>query len=305
MMKRGYILGLFFLAVASCTKKETAPAPIPITPLQVLVNSDSTLSYYHRLIILANETGLLADDTVTLLIPTNSAFRAAGYTQSFIDSLQTSAAGNLVRYLFIPFRTNVPNTDSTAYTPYATLSGYSIYGMPNSQGILFNGAQAVRDTARSGKAQVYRLNATLSAPVDSLPDYLASDTSLTFLAEAFRRTNLYDSLLLSGNYTLLAPVNSAFMNAGYDSLPAIDSADLGSLIRLLEYHVATGVRFANTLAAASPLMTIEGGTIDVTIVSGGIQFTGNNNTVPALLLQGDQMVGSRIVVQRISQLLLP
>ena len=300
----GWALVFFLLGLAAC-KKTAAPVPVVITPLQTLINTDSTLSYFHRLIIQSNESGLLADDTVTLLIPTNTAFRAAGYTQSFIDSIQTSTADNLVRYLFITSRVNLPVGDSIPYAPYATVSGFSIYGMADGQGALFNGIRAILDTAKSGKALVYRLSATPSAPSDSLNDFLLSDSSLSFLAEAFLRTNLYDSLLLSGSYTLLAPVNSAFMNAGYDSVGAIDSADLGSLIRLLEYHVVKGIYFSNTLAAGSPLSTIQGETVGVTVMNGGLQFMGTNNSVPAQLLLGDQLAGSTIVVQRISQLLQP
>jgi len=295
---------VFLLILASCTKT-SAPVKATITPLQAVINSDSTLSFFHRLLIQANETGLLADKPVTLLIPTNTAFLAAGYSQSYIDSLQSSQADNLVRYLFIPSTVAIPVPDSTAYAPYNTLLGNPVYGMSDGQRVWFNGARALLDTAHAGQAIIYKLDQILPASSDSLNHFLDGDSTLSYLAEAFRRTNLYDSLLLTGNYTLLAPVNSAFQNAGYDSLGAIDSADLGSLINLLEYHVVIGGYFTNTLAAQHTLTTKEGGTISVSLQNGLLQFMGTHNNSPATLVTSDQVAGKTIVVQRISQLLLP
>jgi uncharacterized surface protein with fasciclin (FAS1) repeats len=296
----------FLFGLASCRKTPGA-VPNPITPLQAHINSDSTLSYFHRLIIQANETGLLANNSVTLLIPTNTAFQAAGYSQAFIDSLRSSQADGLVRDLFIPAPVSIPVTDSTAYAPYTTLSGNPVYGMADGHGsVWFNGSRAIRDTAQTGQALVYRLGGILLPSSDSLNHLLDGDSTLSFLAEAFRRTHVYDTLLLSGgSYTILAPVNSAFQNAGYDSIPEIDSADLGALIRLVEYHTVNGIWFTNTLMAQNTLSTKEGGTISVSQPGGVFQFLGTNNTVPASLLTGNQVAGKTIVIQRISQLLLP
>ena len=51
----------------------------------------------------------------------------------------------------------------------------------------------------------------MTAPGDSLNVLLEGDSTLSFLSEVFLRTNLYDSLLTSGNFTLLAPNNTAFI----------------------------------------------------------------------------------------------
>ncbi len=200
----------------SPVKKSAAPLVIPITPLQTLINSDSTLSLYHRLLLQANETGLLADKSVTLLIPTNAALRAAGYSPSYIDSISASQADNLVRYHFITSAITIPVADSGAYTPYASLFGPPVYGMSDGKQVWFNGTPAIAETASVGKAVVYRLSAPLTVAYDSLDHLLSADSSLSFFTEALVRTGL-DTLLLSGSFTLLAPVNNAFLNAGYEA----------------------------------------------------------------------------------------
>jgi uncharacterized surface protein with fasciclin (FAS1) repeats len=296
---------ILFSGLGSC-KKAAPLAPVPLTPLQKLVNTDTTLSLYHRLILQSNETALLNDDSVTLLIPVNAAFRAAGYSADSIDNTGATQANNIVLYGFIPSPVIIPVADSGAYISYNTLlPGASVYGMSDGKQVLFNGVPAIRDTAATGKAIVYLLGVLAgSPPADTLGDLLAADTSLSFFAEAMLRTGL-DSTLPAGNYTLLAPVNSAFMAAGYDSLGAIDSADSATLTQLLEYHFIKGLYFTNTLAAQTSLPTLLGSPVSVIFQNGLIQFSGGSNSMPANLLPGSRLSGSDILVYRIDEVLTP
>jgi uncharacterized surface protein with fasciclin (FAS1) repeats len=289
--------------LASC-KKSVPVAPTPLTPLQKLVNTDTTLSIYHRLILQANEAVLLNDDSVTLLIPVNAAFRAVGYSADSIDNIGATQANNLVRYHFIPSHVVIA-ADSSAYVAYISLLGFPVYGMSDGTHILFNGVQAVKDTANTGKAVVYLLGALLGTPpADTLSDLVNGDSSLTFLAEAFARTGL-DTSLPAGNYTLLAPDNNAFRAAGYDSLGAIDSADPTVLTQLLEYHFIEGIYFTNTLESQTSLQTLQGSPVSVIFQNGLLQFSGGSNPTPANLLPGSQLSGSDILVYRIDEVLEP
>jgi fasciclin domain-containing protein len=302
----GGIICLFLFVIAglgSC-KKNPPPAPAPTTPLQQLVNTDTTLSLFHRMLFRANENGLLTDNSITVLLPTNTALRAAGYNMTIIDSSSAYVIDNLVRYHFL---TSLITPDSNGYKSYLTQAGYNIYGMKDSTGqIWFNGNPVTGKSTTVGKALTYRLNiAPMQGPVDSLTDLLNGDTSLAYLAEAYKRTNFYDSFLLSGNYTILAPDNSAFINAGYDSLGAIDSANFAGLVTLLQAQVVTGSYFTNILKGQTTIPSFSGGSIAVTIQNGVLQFSGPHNTVPANLLTGNQTAGNTIIVQRVDGLIVP
>jgi len=255
------------------------------------------MAYFHRLVLVANESGLLADDSVTLLIPTNDALRAAGY---LIDSMGSAVADRLVRYHVIKSRL-VPG--SADYTAYPTFLGYSVYSMrDNTSAPWFNGIPATGEGRQVGKALVYRLSAPLSPPADSLPQLLAQDTTLSFFAEALQRTGL-DTTLAMGNYTLLAPTNSAWIAAGYDSLGAIDSADLTSLTQVAKNQVIAGSWFTNTLAGVTTVMTLQGNTITVGLAGGTLQFSGGGNPAAAVLLSGNRQSGSNLILHRTSQVL--
>jgi Fasciclin domain len=301
-MSRGVVFVLFCCVAFSC-HKTSPPAVVPITPLQTLVNSDTTLSLFHRMLLQANETGLLADKSITLLIPTNAALRQAGYTETIIDSTGASVIDRMLRFQYI---TAAGSPDSGGYTAFPTLLGFAIHGMRDSaRHIFFNGVMTAGDATPVGKALVFRLNGAISAARDSTVDLFGLDSSLSMLAEVFRRTNLYDSLLVSGNYTLLAPVNSAFRQAGYDSVGAIDSADIGSLLQLAQNQVIKGLFFTNTFPHPGVLTTLGGVMVAVSSSGGGFLFAGPGNTVPVNWLGGDQQAGATLAVHRVDQLISP
>jgi len=290
------------LGLGSCTKS-SSNAGNPITPLNALINTDTSLSLFHRMLLVAGETGLMADNSVTLLIPTNTAFRAAGYTELVIDSMAPSVANRIISYHFI---TQQAKPDSNGYKPYPTHLGFSVFGqLDNNQQIWFNNATA-GDTSMVGKALVYRLNTVLLSPLDSLSIQLSSDSTLSFTAELFKRTGLDTTLTLSGtDYTVLAPNNAAWAKAGYDSIPQIDSADVGTMTTLAKYHVLPGRWFTNDLSTVNNVVTLQGGSLTVGILNGILQFTGAGNPSPANLLTGNQPAANIFVIHKIDELLSP
>jgi uncharacterized surface protein with fasciclin (FAS1) repeats len=299
--RRGSLVLLIFCCLASCGKTKPA-ATNPITPLQKLINTDTSFSIFHRMVLQANDAGFIGNDSVTFLIPTNAAFRLAGYNEGSLDTLPSSAANRLISYSYIHSRV-IP--DGNTYTGYSTQLGYTLYGMTDTaHQRWFNGTPVTGDTVNAGNVLIYRLTAPLQPPADSLDLLLGNDSTLSFLAEVFRRTNL-DSVLFSGNFTLLAPVNSAFIAAGYDSVGAIDAADSGALAQLVKYHTLTGEYFTNILMGVNSVPTLQGSPVTVSRQNGGLQFSGANNPVPANWLSGNQLAGSTLIVHRIDRVLSP
>jgi len=305
MMQKSFFPGcliLLLLGLGAC-KKSSPAVSNPLTPLQSLINTDTSLSLYHRMLLAANETGLLADNSVTLLIPTNAAFRAAGYSEVIIDSLNPSVADRIISYHFISQRAT-PSTNT--YTSYPTHLGFSIFGeLDGNHQTWFNGT-AVGDTAEVGKALIYKLNSLLLSPRDSLLYQLSSDSTLSYTTELFSRTRLDTTLIQSqGNYTVLAPVNDAWRKAGYDSVGMIDSADFNTMLTLAKYHVLTERLFTNTLVGLTTVVTVQGGSLTVGVSGGVLQFSGPGNPTPAKLLTGNQPAGNVFVIHKIDELLSP
>ena len=300
----GVLTGLFIMSFLSC-KKAPPPKPIPITPLQKLVNSDTSLTYFHEMLIDANDVVLLKDTTASLLIPTNAVLLQAGYTPAVIDSTSSSQLDQMLRYNYVLSPTINPDS---GYTAYATDLGTALYIEKDSTAglLLLNGSgTAVSTPVTVGQASVYYLTSLVPTASDSLPALLQSDSTLTFFAEAMAITNLYDSTLLTGTYTILAPVNSAFINAGYDSITAIDSANVDTLIALVQGQIIQGFYLTNSFPVPGPVHDVLGNAITVGLNNGVLQFSASGNAVPVNWLSGNLISGSNIVVHRTDGILSP
>ncbi|HET6256405.1 MAG TPA: fasciclin domain-containing protein [Puia sp.] len=308
MQKRVWILGvltgLLFICMLSC-KKTPPPKPVAITPLQTLVNSDTSLTLFHQMLIDANDVGLLKDTTASLLIPTNAVLEQAGYNSVIIDSTSAFILDEMLRYNYVLAPSISPDS---GYTSYATLLGAPLYiERDTSSGLLLLNANATAGSTPTavGRASVYFLNTLLPLAADSLPALLQSDSTLSFFATALAITNLYDSTLQTGSYTILAPVNTAFMQAGYDSIGAIDSANIDTLMALVQGQIIKGFYLTNSFPVPGPVYDVTGNPVTVGRNNGILQFSASGNPVPVNWLSGNFVSGSNIVVHRTDGILSP
>ncbi|HXD79285.1 MAG TPA: fasciclin domain-containing protein [Puia sp.] len=297
--------GLLFAGLSSC-KKSPPPKPVQITPLQALVNSDTTLTLFHQMLIDANDVGLLADSTFSLLIPTNAVLREAGYSSLNIDSTSAFVLDEMLRYNYVEAPAIAPAAG--VYTAFPTLLGASLYIEKDSASglLLLNGTATASSAAVTvGKASVYYLGSLVPAAADSLPALLQSDSTLSFFAAAMAVTNLYDSALLTGSYTILAPVDSAFIRAGYDSVGAIDSANIDSLRALVEGQILKGAYLTNSFPVPGPVTDLLGNPVTVGLLNSQLQFSASGNAVPVNWLSGNSISGSHIILHKTDGLLSP
>jgi len=294
------IASLVLISIFACKKTHTT-TKVELTPLQTLINTDTTLSLYHLMILQANDEALMNDASATLFFPRNVVLEQAGYTDIIIDSMSSTLADRIVRYNYLPAAVT---TDSTGYTPNPTLLGVPLYIAKAAGGqLLLNASVTVSDQpTQVGKAAVYYLDALVPAAADSLPEIVQSDSTLTFFSEVLNRTNLYDSLLQTGSFTMLAPNNQAFINAGYDSIGAIDSANINSLINLAMNQVIKGAYFTNNFPAS--LTTLFGVTVNVSTGNGYLQFETINTSAPVNWLSGNQIAGPTLVLQHTDGILM-
>jgi transforming growth factor-beta-induced protein len=301
----GSLLGLFLIGILSC-KKSPPPKPIPITPLQTLINSDTSLTLFHQMLLDANDAALLKDTTLSLFIPTNAVLRQAGYDNVTIDSTGAYILDRILRYDYV-LSASI-DVDTGVYSTYPTLLGATIYIQKDSLPglLLLNGNTTASSTPVAiGKAFVYYLNTLLAPAADSLPALLQSDSTLTFFNAALTLTNLYDSTLLTGSYTVLAPVNAAFIEAGYDSIGAIESANVGSLIQLVQGQILKGIYLSNSFPVPGPVFDVLGNSITIGQAGGALQFSASGNPVPVNWLSGNLVSGTNIIVHKTDGILSP
>jgi uncharacterized surface protein with fasciclin (FAS1) repeats len=100
------------------------------------------------------------------------------------------------------------------------------------------------------------------------------------------------------------PTNNAFSNAGFPDIASIDAADINALTQILSYHVVSNKYFENDLANQTSLVTLQGGSIQISTVN-GLQLLGNSDpTTPASLVNNGILSGN-VLTYKINSVLTP
>jgi uncharacterized surface protein with fasciclin (FAS1) repeats len=298
------LAGIIFTACHKENSSTPPPTPVTPTPLQAYITADTSLSIFNAAITKAGDAALYGSaDSVTVLIPTNDAFRAAGISQSTINAMSSGAVDSLLKYHFI---NQGPDLKTGVYTPYTTKLGPNIYGYGGATGMnYYNGSQATMVSVPSSKATVYRLNTPLGVPFATNASYLSSDTSLTYFSAALTRAGI-DLSQDTGWTTVLAPTNNGFRNAGYATVADINSADSATLRHTLMYHVLPGQYFANSYSGLTSVPTYGSGqTITIGSSANGATFTGSGNSAPVGFAGNSQLAGSNTIFQPVNGVVLP
>jgi uncharacterized surface protein with fasciclin (FAS1) repeats len=273
-------------------------------PLASFILADTSITLFTEIIQRGNDIGLLASiDSITILAPTNAAFRNAGITKPVIDTWSYAKLDSITRYEFIPSPISLV---AGSYSSFNSLLQFPVYGYTviNDSVNYFNGSAGVKQSIPGSKATLYKLNAPLQLPVDSLNHLLSADSTLSFFAEALARTGI-TVIPATGWNTLLVPDNNAFINAGYPDTTSIDSADVSTLSNILQYHILTGQYFSNYFIDQTAINASQGGSISITFNNGILQFTGTGNSGPASVTLTNKIAGANIIVYKINKLLLP
>ncbi|HEV9035044.1 MAG TPA: hypothetical protein VGQ51_00435, partial [Puia sp.] len=95
----------------------------------------------------------------------------------------------------------------------------------------------------------------------------------------------------------------AFQAAGYDSIGAIDSANVDTLIQLALNQVVKGSYFTTTFPSTVTNMTGAG--ILVTRSNGILQFAGGGNVTPVHWLSGDNVAGQSTILHKTDGIVSP
>ncbi|WP_142684943.1 fasciclin domain-containing protein [Chitinophaga polysaccharea] len=247
---------------------------------------------------------LAAHGPYTVLAPNNDAFSLQGISYpTNAYSFQFFAPDwfrQAMRYAVIPQGLALGSLPLNTVRAYKTISGGNVYIKT-----LVEAGDTI--TMVNGFKLVSRDNAASNGFIQVLPQLLnpelystsasevRSDTTTALFAAAMQRAGL--TALLSGKdeYTVLAPSNTAFIQAsinGLDlsSLDGILNADPAKLATLLQYHIIRGRYFEGDLyryASAFPegITTMNGAKL---MIGGnpsqfkGITFLGaGNNGLPA------------------------
>ncbi|HUH32935.1 MAG TPA: fasciclin domain-containing protein [Daejeonella sp.] len=275
-----------------------------------IVIGDSNFSLLETAVVHAGlATVLSGDGPFTVFAPDNNAFIAAGFdTDDKIKAVPAETLKNILLYHVLSQRVASSAITAASNTPVASAAGPDLFITKKSSGVFVNGATVTKADVMARNGVIHVINSVLMPPMTNLVEAAQANPNFNYLVAAVLRasqggTNVAQVLSGAGPFTVFAPTNQAFINAGFPTIAAIQAADPTVLTSILTYHVIAGRVFSSDLEEGVKPATVNGATVSITL-AGGAKVKGNKNTTASTITAAN-MLTTNGVIHVIDQVLLP
>jgi uncharacterized surface protein with fasciclin (FAS1) repeats len=277
------------------------------------IASDPNYSYLTAAVNKANLVSALDDagkSDLTLFAPDNNAFISAGFKSvSDLLAIPDTMLSQVLLYHVLGDKVEADQIPQADNTPVATLNGQPVYATRNSGGSVYiNGVTVTKANIECKNGVIHDINRVLLPATGTIVQTAIDNPNLSLLVAAVLRasqgaTDVATVLSGTGPFTVFAPTNQAFINAGFPDMAAINNADPNTLASILTYHVIAGRIFSSDLTDGTAPATVNGETVSVSLTNGA-QVKGNGNSSASNIIATD-IVATNGVVHVIDQVLLP
>ncbi|HLO37521.1 MAG TPA: fasciclin domain-containing protein [Lacibacter sp.] len=245
----------------------------------------------------------------TLFAPTDDAFRAAGFnTIQDVVKAPKEVLTPILLYHVLGAKVLAAQVPAGPNAAVETLNGADAYVTSNSNGVFINGNPVIVADVKAANGVIHVIDNILMPPVGNIVATAVANPNFTYLVAAVLRasqgsTNVAALLSGDGPLTVFAPVNQAFINAGFATIADITAADPNALTPILAYHVVVGRVFSSDLTNNMSVPMFAGGNTTITL-TGGPKIKGNGNAMAANIIKTD-IVTTNGVIHVIDGVLLP
>jgi uncharacterized surface protein with fasciclin (FAS1) repeats len=300
-----FIYLLFSISFFSCEKDDDNEVKLSTIKSEIASRSDLSL-----MDLALQRSGLSSKldsaASFTVFAPTNEAFAASKIDAALINSLTPEDLKEIILYHAIDVKYSASDLPGGPNAKFITASGDSVFITKNNSGVFVNGIKVQTANIEATNGVMHTISRVLIPPVGNLVQAALSDTTFSFLAAAVVRasegeTNIAAVLSNGGIYTVFAPTNQAFRDAGFNTIDDINAADPSALATILTYHVLSGRIFSSDLVEGAQPTTLEGGTITISLANGAT-VKGTGNTSPSKII-GTNIMGSNGVLHAIDKIL--
>ena len=207
-------------------------------------NAQNT-GYHESLVAALNQAGLVspleADGPFTVFAPTDQAFADAGIDLSTFDTDEENAT--LVDILtYHVFVGSVLSSDITDGMTTNAFNGDELIFNLSGNSVMVNDARVTQADVLASNGVIHVIDKVLMPPADlvDIPTAGANSGNHDSLVAALVQAELVATLEGEGPFTVFAPTDQAFTDAGID-LAALDNEDgKVTLTDILLYHVYSG-----------------------------------------------------------------
>jgi uncharacterized surface protein with fasciclin (FAS1) repeats len=281
----------------------------PQQSIAEVVNTNADFSLLRAAVTKAGLGNALSSGTLTVFAPNNAAFQASGLNEAAVNALTQAQAQAVLQYHVVNSHqtaASLPAGDNNAVT---ALSGGTLYVTKNGNNVSVNGARVVTADVAASNGVIHVIDRVLMPAMGNIVETaIASGENFTYLVAAVQRasqgtTDVAGILAGTGPFTVFAPVNQAFIAAGFPTIASIQAADPAVLTRILTYHVVPGRVFSTNLVNGN-VPTAQGGNVSINLGT-GVQVTGLGNGGTAANVVLPNVVATNGVIHAIDRVLLP
>ena len=307
--KSAMLIGLVAVVLFSSCKKDDDEMPANESIADIVV-ANNNFSLLKAALTKADLVNVLdGEGTFTVFAPNNEAFVAAGLdTEAKINAVPVETLKKILLYHVLGQQVTSSSIATASNIPVGTLADVNVFVTKNTSGVFVNGVNVIQADIMANNGVIHVINTVLMPPAGNIVEAAQANPNFTFLVEAVLRasqgsTNVAQVLSGAGPFTVFAPTNLAFMNAGFANVEAIRAADPAVLTSILTYHVVAARVFSSDLTEGAKPATLNGGLVTITL-NGGAKVKGNSNTT-ASVISSANMVTTNGVIHVIDQVLLP
>lgn len=301
---------LCLTASLSCRTNDQTTALPKTIPDRIL--EDDQFRVFRAAMTYAGLGDALKSANLTLFAPTDSAFQASGLNTGSFASLPKDQVRTLLLYHVLYASVPAAGLPSGLNSVETASSGIAFVNKTGGGSIYINNAQVIQPDLTTANGVIHVIDHVLTPSVGNVLTTIQNNPKLTYLTAALRRvgsTNPTLQTLLtntspSNTITIFAPNDDAFRAAGYETLAAIETANVQTLANTLLYHMASGVVFTDQLQTGTIGTLYNNTKLRMTVKINEITIRGNKNTTVAVIRTPD-LAATNGVVHIIDQVLLP
>ena len=224
-------------------------------------------------VLKAELDGVLADGgPFTVFAPTDQAF-AEFFTSlgvSLGDVTKADVAA-VLKYHVLSGRLFSPELENKSYS---TLTGEEIHVNTDNGVVINEDVNVIIPNVLATNGVIHVIDQVLQPKTQTIVDIAVSNPDFSILVQALQKAELVEALQGEGPFTVFAPTNQAFIDAGID-LNAISKDDLANI---LKYHVLAGKFLAAELNEKG-YATLNGQKFFVDFNSGKIFINGKTEVI--------------------------
>lgn len=309
MKLKSLLFGLFTLlsitTFISCDEEEEV-----VTPKKTIVDvvvGDANFSLLKTAVVHAGLDKTLAEtNNLTVFAPTNDAFKAIGLTDdATILKMDKTVLANILKFHVLASKVNAADIKTGDNQELTMLNAGKAYLTKDANGVSINGAKVTTADVAADNGVIHVINAVILPPSQNIVELVVANPNLSLLKEAVLRANEGSTKVVTvlsgtGPFTVFAPTNQAFINAGFDSAK-IKAADPNFLATILTYHVIAA-RVHSTNLKSGNVKTVEGR--EVTIDAANATVRGGLNSTASKVVQANT-IATNGVIHVIDNVLLP